>query len=205
MPSPSSDQPRRIPRQQRGERRVSELLDAAAAVIEETGYDAATMSDIAERAGASIGSLYQFFPNKLSITQALRNRYALQFDDAWASLERQAASMSLERLSSRLIDSSVSFIESHPAFLALLDAPGSTRSPAAIRDIFRGRVAGFLRAAQPRMSKAKAQRLATVSLEVIKGLNRLYAEMHPRQRGEYVREFKMVLFSYLSSRSTRPT
>ena len=52
------------------------LLEAAEAVIAEIGYEAATMSAIAERAGAAIGSLYQFFPSKACITQALRTEYA---------------------------------------------------------------------------------------------------------------------------------
>ena len=56
--------PRRIPMQERGEKRVAGLLEAAAAIFAEVGFEAATMSDIAERAGGSIGSLYQFFPSK---------------------------------------------------------------------------------------------------------------------------------------------
>jgi AcrR family transcriptional regulator len=63
---------RRVPQQDRGERRVAEVLEAAARVIGERGYDAATMTEIAERAGASIGALYQYFPNKEAIARALR-------------------------------------------------------------------------------------------------------------------------------------
>jgi len=202
MPSHLPDRPRRVPRQQRGERRVAELLDAAAAVIAKAGYEAATMSGIAARAGASIGSLYQFFPNKLSITRALWNRYADQFEDVWAPLERDAGTLSLERLSGRLIDSTVRFAENHPAFLALFDAPASARSPVEVRNVFRRRLAGFFIAGHPRMSKPKALRLATVVLEIVKALNRLYPEIHPTQRSKYVREFKMVLLSYLSARHT---
>ena len=64
MGSQTEIAPRRIPIQERGEQRVTELLEAAAAIFAEVGYEAATMRDIAGRAGASIGSLYQFFPNK---------------------------------------------------------------------------------------------------------------------------------------------
>ena len=70
--SPLNQRPRRIPRQPRGRRRVSQLLDAAAAVISSVGYDAATMTAIAAKAGAPIGSLYQFFPNKEAITHSGR-------------------------------------------------------------------------------------------------------------------------------------
>jgi AcrR family transcriptional regulator len=74
-----SQRPRRIPRQPRGRRRVSQLL-AAAAVIASVGYDAATMSAIAAKAVAPIGSLYQFFPNKVAITHALQTEYGKHYE-----------------------------------------------------------------------------------------------------------------------------
>lgn len=66
---------RRIPQQLRGERRVARILDAAAQVFAEIGYDAATTNTIAARANTSIGSVYQFFPNKESILMALARKY----------------------------------------------------------------------------------------------------------------------------------
>ena len=60
---PTRTELRRLPRQLRGRQRVEDLLDAAAAEISGAGYDAATMCSIATRAGASAGSLYQFFSN----------------------------------------------------------------------------------------------------------------------------------------------
>src|SRR5579862_4464992 len=89
---------RKVPRQQRGEQRVAELLEAAEAVIAQIGYEAATMSAIAQRAGAAIGSLYQFFPGKACITQALRTEYAKRFDRLFAPLARQAGKLNPETL-----------------------------------------------------------------------------------------------------------
>jgi AcrR family transcriptional regulator len=66
---------RKTPTQERGERRVADLLRAAEQIFSTVGYDAATMSGIAQLAGASIGSLYQFFPNKESIGGALLLEY----------------------------------------------------------------------------------------------------------------------------------
>ena len=51
------------PQRSTGKRRVAELLRAGADVIAERGFEAATMAEIAARAGAQIGSLYRFFPN----------------------------------------------------------------------------------------------------------------------------------------------
>lgn len=50
------------------------MLDAAAALLDEVGYDATTTSLIASRAGVSVGSLYQFFPDRRAVLQALAVR-----------------------------------------------------------------------------------------------------------------------------------
>ena len=103
--------PRRTPQQARGERRVSELLDATAHVIAAVGYDAATMCAIADRARAPIGSLYQFFPNKPSIVQALRIQYVQKFEEMWSPLEVEAATLDLDGLVRKLIDSTIRFAD----------------------------------------------------------------------------------------------
>jgi len=200
MSSHLAARPRRVPQQQRGERRVAALLDATAAEISESGYDAATMSAIAERAGASIGSLYQFFPNKESITQALRSRYARSLDEFWAPLEIEAASLDLKTTVGRLIDLMVEFLEAHPALIALLDAPPATRSPEAIRRIIRKRVAGILLAQRPDLGRDRALELATVTLQIMKALNQLNANERIEKRRRFIEEFKAVLVSYLSDR-----
>lgn len=176
---------------------MAALLDAAESVIAETGYEAATMSAIARRAGASIGSLYQFFPNKQAVTQALRAHYGKDYDALCAPLAVEAAAKNLPAFVSHLIDLTVSFVETHPAFLALLDAPGSTSSPAAIRNALRVRFAGFFLAARPRMSKIKADQLATVTLHMLKALAHMYAEAPARERNHFVRDFKALFSSYL--------
>ncbi len=194
----------KLPQQPRGERRVAELLEAAEAVIAQIGYEAATMSAIAGRAKASIGSLYQFFPNKACITQALRTEYAKQFDRMYAPLALQAKTLNREALVSHLINLTVRFVDTHPALPALLDAPHSTRVPEAMRAVLRQRFAEVLRAQSPRMSKAKALLLGTVALHIVKALNQLYGELPPRERRHMVQEFKMVLLSYLNARINPP-
>ncbi|WP_394824356.1 TetR/AcrR family transcriptional regulator [Pendulispora albinea] len=66
---------RRIPLQQRSRERLERILEAAASLFIERGYDAATMENIAERAQTSIGSVYQFYPNKRAIFDAMAVRY----------------------------------------------------------------------------------------------------------------------------------
>jgi AcrR family transcriptional regulator len=71
-PRPSSDlEPRRRPRQERARATVEAILEAAAEVIAHEGYAVMTTNRVAARAGVSIGSLYQYFPNKQAILVAL--------------------------------------------------------------------------------------------------------------------------------------
>ena len=69
------DAQRRVPTQERAKQRVSRIIDAAAYVFAEEGFEAATMEGIAARAETSIGSIYQFFPNKLALFDALARHY----------------------------------------------------------------------------------------------------------------------------------
>jgi AcrR family transcriptional regulator len=66
---------RREPSQRRSRERVGRMLEAASALIEEKGSDAMRMGEVAEKAGVSIGSLYQFFPDKSALIRTLAERY----------------------------------------------------------------------------------------------------------------------------------
>jgi len=68
--------PRKEPKQERAQRTVEAIVEAAAQVFEREGYSRTTTDRIAERAGVSIGSLYQYFPGKDSILAALAERHA---------------------------------------------------------------------------------------------------------------------------------
>jgi AcrR family transcriptional regulator len=75
MASTTTLKPRRSPRQARSRDTVEAILEAAAQVFERHGYAAGTTNRIAERAGVSIGSLYQYFPNKGAIVVELTRRH----------------------------------------------------------------------------------------------------------------------------------
>ncbi|MQM26329.1 TetR family transcriptional regulator [Glycomyces sp. NEAU-7082] len=66
---------RRLPVQERSAARVRRMLDAAADLIEEVGYDRLSTTAIAQRADVAIGSVYQFFGDKRSLAEALSQRY----------------------------------------------------------------------------------------------------------------------------------
>lgn len=66
---------RNRPRQARSAARVEHLLDIAAEVFEDVGYDAATTNLVAARAEVPVGTLYRWFPDKAALAEALTDRY----------------------------------------------------------------------------------------------------------------------------------
>jgi len=73
---------RKAPRQRRAVHTVDALLEAAALVLEEDGLEGFNTNAVARRAGASIGTLYQYFPSKDALTLALLLREDRAFLDA---------------------------------------------------------------------------------------------------------------------------
>lgn len=74
----SIPQPRKSPRQQRSQQTVDIILQATARVLAEHGYAGTNTNRIAETAGVSVGSLYQYFPNKNALIAALHDRHDQQ-------------------------------------------------------------------------------------------------------------------------------
>jgi AcrR family transcriptional regulator len=75
MRSRSATTPRKLPRQPRSRATVDALLTAAAHILVRDGYERASVNVIAEHAGCSIGSLYQYFPNKEALVVAVMRRH----------------------------------------------------------------------------------------------------------------------------------
>ncbi len=74
--------PRKRPRQDRSKATVDTILAATARVLVKQGFDGLTTNSVAEAAGVSIGSLYQYFPNKEALVAALIEQHVEQMNAA---------------------------------------------------------------------------------------------------------------------------
>jgi AcrR family transcriptional regulator len=118
--SPKSTGMRRQPRQARSQERVSQILDVAEQMFIAEGYATATTNAIATRAKVPIGSLYQFFPDKAAIVQALAVRYAEQLHDRFAALDSEELStLPLSDYVSKIIDVTDRFFTDYPGYYAI--------------------------------------------------------------------------------------
>ncbi len=196
MSSHSRTAQRRVPQQRRGRERVAGFLRAAACVITEVGYDRATTSAIAERADSCIGSLYQFFPNKPAIAEAIRAQHLDRIEQSWVALSQRARHLSAQSLALELVKLQIEVVKNHPVLLALLDAPATARTPTR-RRLIRARIADVLIAHKPHMSRDVALRIAAVVQQISRGLLTLYAHAKAREQLQVIEEFEAVLTGYL--------
>jgi AcrR family transcriptional regulator len=86
VPEPGTARVRREPRQARSRARVAQILAAADGILSEDGFEALTVRRIAQEAGVPVGSIYQFFPDKAAVVDALAHGYIAEFDAAIATL-----------------------------------------------------------------------------------------------------------------------
>jgi AcrR family transcriptional regulator len=111
---------RRQPRQARSQERVSQILDVAEQMFIAEGYNSTTTNAIATRAKVPIGSLYQFFPDKAAIVQALALRYTEQLHDRFAVLDSDELSkLSLSDYVDQIIDLTNQFFADYPGYHAI--------------------------------------------------------------------------------------
>jgi AcrR family transcriptional regulator len=110
---------RREPRQQRSRDRVRLILGAADAILSAEGFEALTVRRIAEAAGVPVGSIYQFFPDKSAVVDALAHTYIAEFDQAIESLVAQSDAALWDDLVGTLIDAFAALYRSHPGYVAL--------------------------------------------------------------------------------------
>src|ERR1700689_3550935 len=109
---------RRAPVQERAQVTVEAMLDATIKLLKREGASSITTNRIAETAGLSIGSLYQYFPNKRAIFLALHERHIGQVDRVMQRRMVESAEATLEGLISSLIDG---MMEAHAADPELSD------------------------------------------------------------------------------------
>src|SRR3984893_16725992 len=133
----------KAPKRARGVQRVAELLDAGAVLFAEKGYDAATMTEIAQRAGASIGSLYQFFPSKEVLAEALFSRYVERVASLLEDLVKRAPGLSPVRRAGQLWALMLDARSARDAAIALA---GIVERRKPLRGATRRQIAAILRA-----------------------------------------------------------
>lgn len=158
------------------------------------------MTEVAARAGASIGSLYQFFPTKELLAAGVLQAY---LDGVYRQLEElagRAAQMPAAELADTLFGLLAASRAAYPAFAALVEGFGAL--PAMTGDIrkeMRRRVAAVLQARAPRLAPAAVEAMAMAVLQMMKAAAALDAETALPARGAGLDELCAMLRGYLAA------
>lgn len=178
---------------------MAAILEAAATLIAEKGYEGATMAEIAVRSGTKIGSLYRFFPNKESIADTIVVSARENLDAVFDRFDAGVQALSTPALADALMSLLFELI-TRPAVMKLLDA-GQDLSVK--REEFRRamleRTAKSLMLHTPALSKQDAADLALVILLNVKTVavhQKLFESTAPRA----AEEFRAMTRLYLESR-----
>jgi AcrR family transcriptional regulator len=152
MPSQKSspDPTNRSPKQKRGRERVAILTEAAARVFLDKGYEAATMTEIAAEAKSSIGSLYQFFPTKPVLAEALHVERMRQLNTALVDLQAEVQGKRAAEIGDAIFTRLGSFLDAHrefPVLAARRDIPKERK--ALSRAELRANIAALLQKSVP--------------------------------------------------------
>jgi len=196
VPSISSNPVRVAPQQERSARRFAGFLDAAAELFAEVGYEAATMTAVAERSGSSIGALYNYFPDKQSVAFTLLNQYSQELEAHWKPLMQQVEAVTHGEFADTFIERITEFVQRRPAYLKLLAAPVRFRRDSATRRASRVAIANAFQAKNPTLSIEEALLAANVTLQMVRGMMTIYGEADLKGKNLVVAEFKKMLTLY---------
>lgn len=123
---------RKQPTQGRALATVDAILEAAARILVDAGYAAASTNHIADRAGVSVGSLYEYFPGKEAIFAELRRRELAR----WYAGVRQvsASAVTLRGMIRHLVTERIRYVVEHPELYVALETEVPRSAVAEVED-----------------------------------------------------------------------
>ena len=192
---------RRLPKQTRGEQRIATILQAAALVFYEVGFDAATTNMIAQRAHTAIGSLYDFFPNKEAIAKRLSEQFCEDMRALYDGvLTDDLVHVPLAQLIDRILDPLVQYHQTHPGFLALWlksqDDPQLSAMEEDLTETLTQKTAWVFTRHYSQCDEAAALRYSRICIQTVQALTVLAID-GPRVDHAVIAELKTMIRAYL--------
>jgi AcrR family transcriptional regulator len=197
--------PRRSPRQARSRERHQRILDATAELLEEAGVEGLSTRLIASRAGVNVATIYQFFPNKYAVLNALAERTASRLLQGYLQLVGSIPSGApIAETSERILDGFVRAVAAMPGFFPLRRAMQVLPELAAIQAIeertkraIAGRIMERLTAREPDIGDARREAIAQTMIQMTLSMIELMTQTPPEQRADVQRELRTLMISYL--------
>ena len=194
---------RAIPRQSRSQQTLDLILDTAADMFVEVGYENTTTNAIAERAALSIGTLYRYYPDKDAVMKALVGRYYDQQIEMFEHIfVEDMKYLPPQVMIDRLLDPILKLHCGYPAYIhILLSSDVSNDIAAASCELDREitlRLANFLKLLGPLMEDEQAYLTAIVIKSIFKSsISMLASTKDELFQNQIIAEIKKMLLAYL--------
>jgi transposase-like protein/AcrR family transcriptional regulator len=200
----STNSLRRQPKQERGQQRVAKILTAAAEVFAEVGYVAATTQEIADRASTAVGSIYQFFPDKLAIFHALEAEHMDRVAIVNTKLLAKDINRPLIQTLGEMVDAHAEYFE-HPIHKIVYLQYFLTPIPGLFilfddkfDQMIINQFATLCQRRNPKLSLDKSELIAEVFHRTYNGLFLAALKSDPDRRQKLYTELKDLLYAYLN-------
>ncbi|MFH9612244.1 TetR/AcrR family transcriptional regulator [Streptomyces pratensis] len=197
---------RRVPVQQRSADRLARILDAGAALLDETGYEQLTTRAVADRAGVPIGSLYRFFPNKRALVDALAERNLEAYAERIVARLEAIPETEWRAVIDAVLDEYLAMKRSVPGF-ALVDfgppVPPAGPLDEEVNRLVAGRLTDLLgghlgRGREGAPSDAALLRTVLVCVQAADALLQLAFRADPAGDPDLIAETRLLLQAYLA-------
>ena len=144
-PSKQAQTPRKKPQQARSKSTVEAILDGAVRVLDQEGAEALTTTRVAEVAGVSVGTLYQYFAHRAAIVDALQDREFLRATEMLGAELGQTTEMSERQLARAIVGGLLHLYRNAPGLHRLLAVEGLHVTPTERVQAFDHKIVSTLR------------------------------------------------------------
>lgn len=175
-------------------------MEAAAQILEAKGMDGASTNAIAQRAGVSVGSLYQYFPNKEALLLALHERHVLELEGRMDKAFAEAAALPLEAAVRLLLRQLVAAYQARPRLQRVLvtEAPrvGGSKVTREAEGILLRQVRAFLESRQE-ITHPRPDRAAFMIVHAVEALAHAAAREETLGDRVFLDELARMVLGYL--------
>lgn len=193
--------PRKRPAQLRSKETVEAILGATAHILAEVGYDALTTNAVAQRAGVSIGSLYQYFPSKDALVADLVDRHCDRMNAVFGSVFMRAIGLPHRALVKEVITAIMEPKLENPALARVLREQlprvGRLRRLEESLEQITRVVAQYLEGHRAELRVACPERAAFIAVTMGESLSMAFATRRPADAAIGVEEITDAIMQYL--------
>jgi AcrR family transcriptional regulator len=195
--------PRKRPVQARSKQTVAAIVQATAQVLMSDGYDRATTNRVAEKAGVSIGSLYEYFPNKEALVAELASAHIQELeervDTVLGNSNNQAPASVVAALIRAGIDAHRVNPELHKVLVEQVPRIGALADALDVSSALQRKIESGLRQRAPHLPPARVRMIAFVLETCIEALTHRAVVEAPDwlETGELEREAQRLLEPYI--------